>query len=38
MEKYGMTEPEAHHHLQKCAMNSCLKMADFAAKLLETNA
>lgn len=33
--KHGMTEPEAHHHLQKGAMNSGMKLADYAAKLLE---
>ena len=33
---YAMTEPEAHHHLQKGAMDKGMKLADFAAKLLET--
>lgn len=32
----GMTEPEAHHYLQRGAMNRGLKLADFAAKVLET--
>lgn len=35
MDKHGMTEPEAHHYLQKCAMNSGMKLADFAATLLK---
>lgn len=37
MAQYAMTEPEAHHHLQKGAMDRGMKLADFAAKLLETN-
>lgn len=35
MQKFSMTEPEAHHYLQKGAMNKGMKLADFAAKLLE---
>ena len=37
MEKYAMTEPEAHHHLQKGAMDKGQKLAAYAAALLETN-
>lgn len=37
MGRHAMTEPEAHRHLQKGAMDRGLKLADFAAKLLETN-
>lgn len=37
MEKYAMTEPEAHHFLQKGAMDKGLKLAAFAQKLIETN-
>ena len=37
MEQYALTEPEAHHQLQKGAMDKGLKLADFAARLLETN-
>ncbi|MEE1200911.1 MAG: ANTAR domain-containing protein [Christensenellales bacterium] len=37
MTQYAMTEPEAHHHLQKGAMDRGMKMTDFAARLLETN-
>ena len=37
MRKYGMTEPEAHHHLQKGAMDACVKMGELAAKILETD-
>ena len=33
--KYGMTEPEAHHYLQKGAMDRCMKMAELAVKILE---
>lgn len=33
----GMTEPEAHHFLQKGAMDTGMKLAEFAAKLLERN-
>lgn len=32
----GMTEPEAHHYLQRGAMNRGLKLAEFAARVLET--
>ena len=35
MQKFAMTEPEAHHYLQKGAMNKGMKLADFATKLLE---
>lgn len=34
MEKRGMTEPQAHRHLQKCAMNLEMKLADTAAKII----
>lgn len=37
MDKRGMTEPQAHHHLQKGAMDQCMKMADFAAMILRTD-
>lgn len=37
MRKFSMTEPEAHHSLQKGAMDQGMKLADFAAKLLEMN-
>ena len=37
MDKYAMTEPEAHHYLQKGAMDKGLKLVDFALKVLETN-
>ncbi len=33
----GMTEPEAHHFLQKSAMDNGMKLTEFAAKLLETS-
>lgn len=35
--KFSMTEAEAHHALQKGAMNQGMKLADFAAKLIEMN-
>lgn len=35
MQKHAMTEPEAHHHLQRGAMNKGMKLAEYAAKLLE---
>lgn len=37
MANSAMTEPEAHHHLQKGAMDNGLKLADYAAKLLKAN-
>ncbi len=37
MEKHHLSEPEAHHLLQKGAMDKGMKMAEFAAKLLEAN-
>ena len=36
MNSLSMSESEAHHHLQKQAMDQCMKLADYAAKLLET--
>lgn len=35
MRQYSMSEPEAHHHLQKCAMDAGMKLADCAARLME---
>lgn len=35
MKQYSMSEPEAHYHLQKCAMDSGMKLADCAAKLVK---
>ena len=32
---HGMTEPEAHHFLQRGAMNHGMRLAEYAAKLLE---
>ncbi len=37
MEKHHLSEPEAHHLLQKGAMDKGMKMAGFAARLLEAN-
>ena len=34
----GMTEPEAHHYLQKRAMDQGLKLPELAAKILASNA
>lgn len=34
-EKYGVTEPEAHHAMQKYAMSHGMKMAECARKVLE---
>ena len=34
MKKKGLTEPEAHHLLQKYAMDHGMKMADYAADIL----
>ena len=36
MERDGLTEPEAHHHLQKYAMDHGMKMADYAARVLRS--
>lgn len=38
MDQFSMTEPEAHHYLQKNAMDRGLKLTDLAAKILQTNA
>ena len=38
MNKFAMTEPEAHHYLQKCAMDQGLKLPEMAAKILASNA
>ena len=35
MKQQGLTEPEAHRALQQYAMNHGIKMADFAAKILD---
>lgn len=37
MAKYAMTEPEAHRRLQRGAMDSGMKLSDFAAKVLQAN-
>ena len=38
MDKFAMTEPEAHHYLQKRAMDQGLKLPELAAKILASNA
>ena len=38
MNKFAMTEPEAHHYLQKSAMDRGLKLPEMAAKILASNA
>ena len=38
MNKFAMTEPEAHHSLQKRAMDQGLKLPGMAAKILASNA
>ena len=38
MNKFAMTEPEAHHSLQKRAMDQGLKLPEMAAKILASNA
>ena len=38
MDKFSLTEPEAHHYLQKNAMDRGLKLTDLAAKILQSNA
>lgn len=35
MEKYSMTEPEAHRHLQKGAMDKGMKLVDYAMMLMQ---
>jgi len=37
MEREGLSEPEAHRTLQRYAMNHGMKMADFAARILEAH-
>ena len=37
MRRHGITEPEAHRALQQYAMNHGMKMADYAAQILETS-
>lgn len=37
MARHGLSEPEAHHLLQKGAMDNGMKMADFAAGVLKTD-
>ena len=34
MRQRGLTEPEAHRHMQQYAMNHGMKMADYAAQIL----
>ncbi len=36
MERYGLTEPEAHHYLQQHAMNKGMKLTEYAGRVLET--
>ena len=38
MNKFAMTEPEAHHSLQKRAMDQGLKLPEMAARILASNA
>ena len=38
MDKFSLTEPEAHHYLQKSAMDRGLKLPEMAAKILASNA
>ena len=37
MKQKGMTEPEAHRSMQQYAMNHGMKMAEFAARILESS-
>ena len=37
MRQKGLTEPEAHHMLQKYAMDHGMKMADYAADIVRQN-
>jgi len=37
MEQLHLTEPEAHHLLQKQAMDHGMKMTDYAAKIIQQN-
>ena len=37
MKQKGITEPEAHRALQQYAMNHSMKMAEFAARILESS-
>ena len=37
MKQKGLTEPEAHRAMQQYAMNHGMKMADFAARILESS-
>lgn len=37
MRQLGLTEPEAHHLMQKYAMNHGVRMADYAADILRKN-
>lgn len=37
MRREGLTEPEAHRALQRYAMNNGLKMADYAAEIIQKN-
>ena len=36
MKRDGLSEPEAHHRLQKYAMDHGMKMVDYAARLLQS--
>lgn len=38
MTHHGMSEPEAHHHMQTYAMSHGLKMTDYARQILEHTA
>ena len=37
MRRQGLTEPEAHRAMQQYAMNHGMKMAEYAAQILETS-
>ena len=37
MQKYGITEPEAHRALQQYAMHHGLKMAEYAAEIVKSS-
>ena len=37
MKQKGLSEPEAHRAMQQYAMNHGMKMAEFAARILEKN-
>ena len=37
MKQKGLTEPEAHHMLQKYAMDHGIKMSDYAADIVRQN-